>query len=80
MNILRSSLMEGEHAPTIIRVILATDHASIQPKNSLEFSRFPTNSTFIVSWLNISNAIVRPYVYFNLDSYAYLFSNSECKT
>ena len=53
MNIPCSTPIEGEHIPTIIRVILATNHASIQLKNSLEIPRFLTNSTFF--WLTLDN-------------------------
>ena len=34
--------MEGEHTPTIIRLILLTDLALIQLKDSLKFFIFPT--------------------------------------
>ena len=34
--------MEGEHTPTVIRLILSTNHASIQLKDSLKILRFPT--------------------------------------
>ena len=36
--------MEGEHTPTIIHVILSTDHDSIQLKDSLKILRFSTIS------------------------------------
>jgi len=41
VNIPRSSPMEGDHSPTIIRVILLTNHALIQLKYSLKILRFP---------------------------------------
>ena len=42
MNIPRSSQIEGEHTPTIIRVILSINHALVQLKDSLEILHFPT--------------------------------------
>jgi len=40
MNIPRSSQMEGEHTPIIIRVILSTTHALIQLKYLLKILCF----------------------------------------
>ena len=42
VNILCSSLMEGDHTVTIIHVFLATDHGWIQLKYSIEIPHFPT--------------------------------------
>ena len=42
MNIPRSSLMEGEHTPTIIQLIRSTDLTVIQFKDSHIFFIFPT--------------------------------------
>ena len=57
MNIPRSSLMEGEHTPTIIQLILLTDLAVIQLKDSHLFFIFP-NTKFIgcppLFWVAIS--------------------------
>jgi len=41
VNISRSSLVEGEHTPIIVHVILSMDHDSIQLKNSLKIFCFP---------------------------------------
>ena len=45
MNIPRSSQMEGEHTPTIIRLIRSTDLAIIQLEDSPLYSSIPTRLT-----------------------------------
>ena len=41
--------MEGEHTPIIIRLILSTDLALIQLKDSLKILRFPNTQHSITS-------------------------------
>ena len=45
-----SSPMEGEHISTIIWLILSTDHASIQLKDSFKIFSFPNNPP---QWMEI---------------------------
>ena len=50
--------MEGEYIPTIIQLILSTDLALIQLKDSLKFFLFPTYPSLVTNtsddnWLDI---------------------------